>query len=276
MSLLSRVLHRDLSTESYKTNAHLHHHVAPPQGYMPYTDQDDKTKIGDVENVMPVLNSFFNYAPSSSASFPPKDPQTHGSLKASRLVTKKLRWLTIGGQYDWTAKAYADEVAAPFPNDIAQLLQGLFPDTKAQAAILNFYSPGDTLSLHRDVSEESDKGLVSISLGCDGLFVVGLEDMDHRSGSPSELGGEAEDADCHVLRLHSGDVLYMSGKARFAWHGVPKIITGTCPEWMRDWPAESQLSSQLESDFTADGQYEEWRGWMAGKRINLNVRQMFT
>jgi alkylated DNA repair protein alkB family protein 1 len=106
------------------------------------------------------------------------------------------------------------------------------------------------LSLHRDVSEECDRPLVSISLGCDAIFMTGLED------------GKGL-----AIRLRSGDALVMSGPARYAWHGVPQILPGTCPEWMADWPYREDGS---------DGEtYEHWKGWMARKRINLNVRQMW-
>ncbi len=138
-----------------------------------------------------------------------------------------------------------------FPQDISDLLSGLFPQIKSQAAIVNLYSPGDTLSLHRDVSEESDKGLVSVSLGCECLFVVGLG---------------KEDGDYFTVRLRSGDVVVMSQEARWAWHGVPKILKDTCPKYLEDWPAQENGQS---------GEYEDWRGWMKRKRVNLNVRQMF-
>ena len=123
----------------------------------------------------------------------------------------------------------------------------MFPDVDAQAAIVNFYSPGDTLSVHRDVSEECDSSLISISIGCDALFIASNED-----GSFSS-----------TLRLKSGDVLVMSGESRYAWHAVPKVVPGTCPAWLSDWPASS-----------IGEKYHNWRGWMSGKRINLNVRQM--
>jgi alkylated DNA repair dioxygenase AlkB len=131
---------------------------------------------------------------------------------------------------------------------------------KPEAAIVNVYAPGDTLSLHRDVSEASDRGLVSISLGCEAIFVVGL-------GGGAEEEGEAGEVARHAaMRLRSGDAVYMCGSARFAWHGVPQIVPGTCPEELRSWPAP-------EGDDEANG-YEAWRGWMAAKRVNLNVRQM--
>ena len=128
----------------------------------------------------------------------------------------------------------------------------------AEAAIVNVYTPGDTLSIHRDVSEKCDRGLVSISLGCDGIFVIGMVSENH------------ETEESFVVRLRSGDAVFMTGPARFAWHGVPQILPNTCPEWLRPWPAAS------EGDYTYDGKdtYERWRGWMSNKRINLNVRQM--
>ena len=123
------------------------------------------------------------------------------------------------------------------------MLESVFTDTKAQAAIVNLYSPGDTLSVHRDVAETSSHGLVSLSLGCDAVFIIGTDD-------DTVL----------ALRLRSGSAVYMSGASRFAWHGVPQIVAGTCPEYLRNWPGED---------------YGKWEGWMEGKRVNLNVRQMW-
>jgi len=163
------------------------------------------------------------------------------------MLESKLRWVTLGGQYDWTKKVYPSEVPPEFPSDIAALMRGLFPDVTPQAAIVNFYSPGDTLSVHRDVSEDCANSLISVSIGCDALFIAGNDD-----GSCTS-----------TIRLRSGDVLLMSGESRYAWHAVPKIIPDTCPSWLEDWPAVSDT-----------GEYQIWRGWMKNKRINLNIRQM--
>lgn len=165
-------------------------------------------------------------------------------------MNKSLRWITLGGQYDWTRKQYPDEEVPEFPADINNLIGNLFSEMVPQAAIINVYSPGDTLSLHRDVSEQIDKGLVSVSIGCDCLFVIGMRD----------------ESDTIIVRLRSGDALYMSKQARFAWHGVPKIIPKTCPTALKDWPAEDLSDT--------NSRYEAWKGWLSTKRINLNVRQM--
>lgn len=202
--------------------------------------------------------SFFNIPPRFPSLFTPNDDKLHKPLTISQFLNRKLRWLTLGGQYDWTLKQYPVENPR-FPADVGAFVQALFPGMKAEAAIVNVYTPGDTLSIHRDVSEDSDKGLVSISLGCDGLFVVGIEAED--SADPKHL----------VVRLRSGDAVFMSGPARFAWHGVPQIIPDTCPAWLQSWPAKRH-DARPNTDATCP--FEEWRGWISNKRINLNIRQM--
>lgn len=200
--------------------------------------------------------SFFEYSPSSSKVFRPLDADMHKPITISQFLRRKLRWLTLGGQYNWTTKEYPSEAPPPFPKDIAMLVHSLFPDMRPEAAIVNLYSPGDTLSVHRDVSEESRQGLVSISLGCDGMFVIGLED------------NVRQRTQCLTVRLRSGDAVYMSGSARLAWHGVPQVIANTCPAWLSDWPADDR------HDSNASTGYKAWRGWMSAKRVNLNIRQM--
>lgn len=222
--LLSHLLHRDLSNPEHLTNMHLHYEVSYP---------DNRA-------------SFFSENP-YKISFKPIDEAMHKPITSKAALEKKMRWITLGGQYDWTNKVYPAEAPPVFPSDIADLIGSLFPDMDPQAAIVNFYSPGDTLSLHRDVSEEVDRGLVSVSLGCDAIFIIGLHD--DKSGTTRSL----------VLRLRSGDVLYMAGESRYAWHAVPRIVENTCPEYLRNWPGD---------------QYPLWQGWMQNKRINLNVRQM--
>ncbi|CZT23204.1 related to oxidoreductase, 2OG-Fe(II) oxygenase family family [Ramularia collo-cygni] len=234
--LLERLLHRDLCNPKHQTNVHMHYHVP----YPPSTRE--------------IPSSFFDRS-TSGCTFQPLNPDVHKSITNEQFLNKKLRWATLGGQYDWTKKVYPSGPPPAFPSDIKQLIEDVFP-MKAEAAIVNLYSPGDTLSLHRDVSEECNRPLVSISLGCDALFIAGLE-------------GESQDEAPRVatIRLRSGDAVLMSGESRYAWHGVPKVLEGTCPNWMEDWPCRSEKDEE--------GRFEHWRGWMKGKRVNLNVRQMF-
>ena len=264
LHLLTCLLHRDLSDKRHKTNVHAHYKIQyPPVESAPYQAEDaiEAFKESHPYHTSPKHRSFFSLSPGSTRLFEPKDPALHKPLSLSKFLNSKLRWITLGGQYDWTNKVYPNELPPAFPADIADLLAGMFPDMKAQAAIVNVYTPGDTLSLHRDVSEDSDQGLVSISLGCDGIFIVGMT-----------VEGDTDEIKYIVVRLRSGDAVYMSGPSRFAWHGVPQIIPGTCPDWLCAWPAEPALNGKIEKD--CPEAYEPWRNWMENKRINLNVRQM--
>ncbi|KAI9370469.1 hypothetical protein BJX61DRAFT_90103 [Aspergillus egyptiacus] len=245
IELLSRLFHRDLSNSEHKTNLHLHYEITYPiemDGTVEY--------LGSVSSKLKARAlSFFEDNPSRTLL--PKDPDVHKPLTIESVLTKKLRWVTLGGQYDWTAKVYPADAPPPFPADIADLLRSAFPETEPEAAILNLYSPGNTLSPHRDVSEECDAGLISISFGCDGLFLISHDD-----------GGG-----CETIRLRAGDAVYMDGASRFAWHAVPKILPGICPAWLADWPC-------IPGDEESISRYKAWKGWMSSKRINLNVRQM--
>lgn len=250
IELLSRLFHRDLPIPEHQTNLHLHYDVT----YPPETDISDTGPSSNhthTGNASRPPRSFFEDDPNRLLY--PKDPQVHKPLTVQSILERKLRWVTLGGQYDWTAKVYPPGAAPSFPPDVAGLLRAAFPETEAQAAILNLYSAGDTLSVHRDVSEECDVGLISVSFGCDGLFLVS-----HDDGSC-----------CEIIRLRSGDAVYMNGASRFAWHGVPKILPDTCPKWLADWPSFGEDAPGL-----APAPYRMWKGWMSGKRINLNVRQM--
>ncbi|GAB7355331.1 hypothetical protein MBLNU459_g5861t1 [Dothideomycetes sp. NU459] len=241
--LLDTLLHRHLSDPTHKTNLHLHYDIKYPPP--------------SISRSLP--SSFFGRDALDLVQTP-KDATVHKPLSTSACLNKKFRWVTLGGQYDWTQKAYPSTAPPPFPEDVASLVQGLFPSMKAQAAIVNLYSPGDTLSLHRDVSEQCSRPLVSISLGCDGIFIAGLAGSDDRGDVPRDV----------TIRLRSGDAVVMSGASRYAWHGVPQILPDTCPDWMAQWPY------QPTEEPSKDGEnYEHWKGWMARKRINLNVRQMW-
>ena len=248
-----------LADRRHNTNVDLH-------WVLPYDDLENSERSPlscreySLTNTDRRASSFFNLTPDSAPIIPPREPAFHQPCTITQFLCKKLRWIDLGGQYDWTEKTYCMEDAPPFPQDIAKLTQTFFPDTKPEVAIVNLYSPGDTLSVHRDVSEWSENGLISLSLGCDAIFVIGIE----RESS--------EDTRTLAIRLRSGDAVYMCGPARHAWHGVPKIVAGTCPTWLSDWPAERATNHAQAG--VSEYNYGAWRGWMSNKRINLNIRQL--
>ncbi|KAI1907404.1 hypothetical protein LOZ12_005141 [Ophidiomyces ophidiicola] len=247
VGMLSRLLHRDLSDERHQTNLHLHYHISYPSSPLESLTTVPEASDTRQDAEMNTGKSFF--ADDPARLLLAKDSTVHRPMSIKIALNGKLRWMTLGGQYNWTSKEYPPGPPPPFPSDIAKLLRGIFPQTTPEAAIVNLYSSNDTLYPHRDVSEDCDTGLISISFGCDGLFLV----------------GHTEEDGCSVIRLRSGDAVYMSGASRFAWHAVPKILPSTCPGWLASWPGGDDSSKR----------FQQWQGWMAGKRVNLNVRQMF-
>ncbi|KAK6419465.1 hypothetical protein LTR95_017047, partial [Oleoguttula sp. CCFEE 5521] len=121
IQLLTKTFHRDLSDPQHLTNVHTHYDVP--------TTSD--------------RSSYFSPA-AQGLDFSPRDSAVHKPISARQFLDKKLRWLTLGGQYDWTNKVYPAGTPPPFPSDIKKLVESLFP-MKAEAAIVNLYSPGDTL-----------------------------------------------------------------------------------------------------------------------------------
>lgn len=176
-------------------------------------------------------------------------PHREGGKPTSRdkIRNKQLRWVTLGGQYNWTTKEYPSftpgtEGFPYFPKNLYQLLSRPLFSINPEAAIINFYSPGDILSPHQDVAELSKDDLVSVSIGLDAIFYVGLNRYDDNDeGLAPPL----------CLMLKSGDVIVMGGESRHAYHGIGKVFEGTSPDLKCD--------------------YQEW---LDTKRVNINVRQM--
>src|SRR5690554_1181854 len=94
MELLSRLMHRELSDPEHQTNVHMFYDVPYPERNLDHEKESSKT------------NSFFSYFPQSKTVFLPKDPSVHKPLTISKFMEKSLRWVTLGGQYDWTNKVY--------------------------------------------------------------------------------------------------------------------------------------------------------------------------
>jgi alkylated DNA repair protein alkB homolog 1 len=194
----------------------------------------------------------------------------HKPLNMTQFLVKKLRWLTLGSQYDWTTRSYDKEKAMPFPADIARLVKGLFKSAfEPESGVVLIYGSKDYMPVHRDVSEECERGLASFSLGCDGLFILSREkDRQDHAGEEGELDEDRE-MDMLVLRVRSGDCVWMGGETRWCWHAMPKVMAGTCPEWLEDWPVMKDGGAKGTKEF------EKWKGFMKGKRVNISCRQVW-
>lgn len=139
-------------------------------------------------------------------------------------AVERLRWVTLGQQYDWTERKYLPASdAPPLPKELCALAEAaasampLPPEAAVrpfEAAICNIYHavrrPSDRLGGHRDdVEPDVASPLVSVSLGLPCIFL---------------LGGETRAAAPTPILLRSGSVLILAGRARQAFHGVPAVL----------------------------------------------------
>lgn len=84
-----------------------------------------------------------------------KDSRKFSALKHS------MRWATLGYHHNWDTKVYSEENRHKFPVDLAFLAAYIAKTLEltdkyaAQAAIVNYYPLGTTLSGHTDHSEKN-------------------------------------------------------------------------------------------------------------------------
>lgn len=82
-----------------------------------------------------------------------------------------------------------------------------------EACLVNWYAPGAKMGLHVDADEEDRAApVLSVSLGDDAWF---------------RLGGLKRRDPTQRMLLQSGDIVLLAGAARFAYHGIDRILAGT-------------------------------------------------
>lgn len=191
---------------------------------------------------------------------PPAEAQT--APPACRL--DRLRWVTLGFHYDWSTKTYSAARHSDFPQDLVELVRTVAAaalpgeEVAADTAIVNFYR-GDkhTLAPHVDHSElDHSVPLVAVSLGLDGLFLIN-KPPPHAADPPTPL------------LLRSGTVVVMGGASRLCHHAVPKVLSGTLPDW---WLAESEAAAA--EDPASALEMRELAHFMQNTRINISARRV--
>ena len=149
--------------------------------------------------------------------FRPEMPKTGKPLTVEMTNAGPLGWVsdrTNGYRYQKTHPASG----TPWP-PLPQSLMGLWQFVSGYAAppeccLVNYYAPGAKMGLHQDKDEMAkDAPVVSVSLGDTAMFKV---KGPARSGSTS-----------WSVKLNSGDVVVLAGKARMYYHGVDRIYPGT-------------------------------------------------
>ncbi|KAI0985329.1 hypothetical protein GJ496_009987 [Pomphorhynchus laevis] len=148
--------------------------------------------------------------------------------------------------YDWSDKVY-NRSDFEIPNEL-KCLANIFAEVTSgetwnyDSAIVNYYGCKDTLCPHTDVYEQELRcPIVTVSLGADGVFMIGGNDR------------FCQEPDSVLLK--EGDVMIMSLEARTAVHAIPKIIAS-----IADKP---ETDSDVISDFYLNN------------RVNISIRQVF-
>ncbi|XP_077212217.1 oxidoreductase, 2OG-Fe(II) oxygenase family protein isoform X2 [Tasmannia lanceolata] len=178
------------------------------------------------------------------------------AVEASVLL-RKLRWSTLGLQFDWSKRDY--DVSLPhkkIPAPLCQLAKKiaapampLGEEFRPEAAIVNYFGSGDMLGGHLDDMEADwSKPIVSISLGCKAIFL---------------LGGKSREDPPVAMYLRSGDIVLMAGQARECFHGIPRIFSDD--DKAEVFPLTSQFSDQDDLCFME---------YIRTSRININIRQV--
>ncbi|MCW2957431.1 MAG: alpha-ketoglutarate-dependent dioxygenase AlkB [Solirubrobacterales bacterium] len=134
-----------------------------------------------------------------------------------------LGWHWVPYRYTRVAEDAGGAPVAPFPDWLGDLGRRALGDATGDpraaaayapdAALINFYDAQARMGQHQDKDEHADAPVVSLSIGDSCVF---------RFGNPDTRGRPFTD-----VELRSGDLFVFGGPARFAYHGVLKILPGT-------------------------------------------------
>lgn len=197
-----------------------------------------------------------------------RELQSTDALDAHHKLRNSLRWVTLGYHHNWDTKVYSEESFNEFPEDLNSLVARVlapalgFTDYQSQAAIVNYYPQGSTLSGHTDHSEMNlEAPLFSISLGQSAIFLIGGREKSH-AATP--------------ILLRSGDVLVMTKESRLCYHAVPRILHKSEEAWKDTAIVNSEDSGDDELWISCRDEafWRPFDTYLRDCRINLNVRQV--
>ena len=191
-----------------------HRSVVPPadfpsgfrlvSGALSGTEQ--RSLLGEIQNVM-----------LSAPLFQPRMPRTGKPFSVLMTNCGSLGWVSDkerGYRYQplhlTTGKPWP-----PMPDKLIELWR-IYSGAAGlpEACLINIYPAGARMGSHRDADENEPRApVLSISLGDDAVFHVG--------------GTKRSDPKSRVI-LHSGDVCLLGGPSRLAYHGIDRILPGTC------------------------------------------------
>lgn len=147
--------------------------------------------------------------------YQPVMPRSGRPLSVMMCNLGPLGWVTdrrgyrYQPQHPMTGRAWP-----PMPARLLDLWQELADHpAPPESCLVNLYRDKAKLGLHQDDTEgDLEAPVISVSLGDDALF---------------RLGGLERQGPTRSLRLQSGDVIVLGGRARLAFHGIDRIYPGT-------------------------------------------------
>ena len=147
--------------------------------------------------------------------FTPVMPRTGRPFSVRMTNLGPLGWVSDRAGYRY--QPHHPETGQPWP-PIPDLLLAIWRKLAGyphdpEACLVNFYSGGAKMGLHRDADEEDFTApVLSVSLGDTAVF---------------RIGGPERGSKTQTIKLASGDVLVMGGTARLCYHGIDRVLTGT-------------------------------------------------
>ena len=173
----------------------------------------------DTQAQLELIDAFHEWAAPPAGLRRPKMP--NGAPFSTRAVCLGWHWYPY--RYSRTCDDGDGAPVKEFPPLLARLGAAAcaaagFRPVAYDAAIVNLYGPGAKLGLHQDKIEgaeivASGSPVVTISLGDSCIF---------RFGNTERPSRPYKD-----LHLASGDLFVFGGPSRLAYHGVPRIYSGS-------------------------------------------------
>jgi alkylated DNA repair protein (DNA oxidative demethylase) len=163
------------------------------------------------EELLTALREVMRRAP----LYTPCMPKSGRPLSVRMTNCGELGWMTDADGYRYQPNH--PQTGEPWP-PIPEILLAAWRDLSSyphppEACLVNVYGPAARMGLHQDRDEDDiNAPVVSLSLGDSCLF---------------RIGGAKRNDPTRAFRLASGDAVVLGGSARFAFHGVDRIISGT-------------------------------------------------
>lgn len=148
--------------------------------------------------------------------FTPTMPKTGKPMSVRMTNCGALGWVTDRDR-GYRYQATHPETGRPWPPMPRELIElwtvyAGCPELP-EACLINLYRSESHMGSHRDSDEREPRApVLSVSLGDDAIF---------------HLGGLARSDSKARMMLGSGDVVVLGGAARFAYHGIDRILAGT-------------------------------------------------